>query len=198
MRSLIFVACLAGLVMGSWKLWNERAQHQPPGILAPLEPGQYKLGHPVEFRRHEYRIVGRAEFDITARVILRSHYRYDDLARLMPVDLALGWGVMSDSATLERMSCSQSNRFYGCTWKTRDVIDPGRFTALSANMHMIPATTGVEDALLRVRPGQVVSLRGYLVDVIAPNGGSYRTSMTRKDSGPGACEIIWVTDITAS
>jgi hypothetical protein len=197
-RALTFLACLAGLVLGLSKLWDERTQSQPPGILAPAEPGQYALGHPLEFSRHDYRIVGRAEFDITARVILRSRYRYDDLASLMPVDLALGWGAMSDTAVLDRMSCNQGSRFYFCTWKSRDVIDPARFRTQSANMHMVPATPAVEKALLRVRQGQVVSLRGYLVDVIAPNGRVYRTSLTREDSGPGGCEIIWVTEVGVS
>ena len=198
MRALMFVACLVGVVMGLSKLWDERTQSQPPGILAPEEPLQSKLAFPIEFSQGEFRIVGRAEFDITARVILRSRYRYDDLASLMPVDLALGWGDMSNTSVLDRMSCNQGSRFYACTWKSRDVIDPARFTRQSANMHMIPATPEVERALLRVRRGQVVSLRGYLVDVFAPSGRTWRTSMTREDSGPGGCEIIWVTELSAS
>jgi hypothetical protein len=44
---------------------------------------------------------------------------------------------------------------------------------------------------MRVRQGQVVNLRGLLVDVLGPDGG-WNTSMTREDSGPGGCEIILV------
>jgi hypothetical protein len=200
MRSaLIFVAFAVSVVLGITKFWSERTQAHPPGITAPDIPWQKNLESTLEFARFDHRIVARAEFDITARVLERMRYRHDDFARVSPVDFAMGWGEMSDTAILERMSCSQGSRFYACSWKSADVIDPRRFTALSANMHMIPATADVEEALLRVRKGQVVMVRGYLVDVIPPGGGgAWRTSLTREDSGPGGCEIIWVTGVSAS
>jgi hypothetical protein len=199
MRSaVIFIALAVSIVLGIHKFWGEREQSQRPGVTAPDVPWQKNLAQTMEFSRFDHRLVARAEFDITARVIERMRYRADDFARLSPVDFAMGWGEMSDTATLEQMRCSQSNRFYGCSWKSAEVIDPKKFTTLSANMHMIPASADVEDALLRVRKGQVVSIRGYLVDVIAPNGGMWRTSLTRDDSGPGACEIIWVTGVSIS
>jgi hypothetical protein len=49
----------------------------------------------------------------------------------------------------------------------------------------------VEKQLARLRAGQVVTLHGYLVDV-AMHGGVWRTSMTRTDTGAGACEIMWI------
>jgi hypothetical protein len=62
----------------------------------------------------------------------------------------------------------------------------------SANMHMIPATAEVERQLLRVRPGQVVALMGYLVEVRGRDGFRWRSSLTREDTGNGACELVWV------
>lgn len=199
MRSaLIFIAFAISIVLGVSKFWSERTQSHPAGVTAPDIPWQKDLAETKEFSRFDYRIVARAEFDITARVLERMRYRHDDLARVSPVDFAMGWGAMSDSAILEQMSCSQGSRFYACSWKGADVIDPKKFSHQSANMHMIPATADVEEALLRVRKGQVVSIRGYLVDVIVPGKGMWRTSMTREDSGPGGCEIIWVTGVSTS
>lgn len=196
--AVIFIAFAASLLLGAIKFWNERTQSHPPGVTAPDTPWQRNLAQTKAFTRFDFQIVARAEFDITARVLERMRYRYDDLARLSPVDFAMGWGEMSDSAVLDQMSCSMGSRFYGCSWKGADVIDPRKFTHLSANMHMIPATGDVEDALLRVRKGQVVSIRGYLVDVVVPGKGLWRTSLTREDSGPGGCEIIWVTEVSVS
>lgn len=198
MRALIFPACIVAVVIGAWNLWQERTQSHPPGVLVQHAPHQRVIASPLELSREKYRLVARAEFDITARVIARMRYRWDDLAPVVPVDLALGWQNMSDSAVLDRMSCNQGQRYYACTWKSHDVIEPRKFTAQSANMHMIPATPEVEKALLRVRKGQIVTVRGMLVDVVMPNGGKWATSLTREDSGPGACEIVLVTEITAS
>jgi hypothetical protein len=196
MSKFWFFVCVVAAGMGVWKAWGERTQSHPPGIVEPDVPYQKNLTNPVELVRGEYRLVGRAEFDITARVILKMRYRFDKFAAVSPVDFAMGWGEMSDSAVLDQMSCNQGSRFYGCSWKSSDVIEPRRFTALSANMHMIPATPEVEDALMRVRQGQVVNLRGLLVDVLGPDGG-WNTSMTRADSGPGGCEIILVGAVSA-
>ena len=33
---------------------------------------------------------------------------------------------------------------------------------------------------------------GFLVDVRGPGGFAWNTSMTRNDTGDGACEIVWV------
>jgi hypothetical protein len=52
------------------------------------------------------------------------------------------------------------------------------------------------DALLRrPRPGEVVTLRGYLVDVRGPNGFRWNTSLRRDDTGDGACELMWVEQV---
>ena len=68
----------------------------------------------------------------------RADYRWDGLARLVPVDLALGWGRMSDSDVLDKVYISQSGRFY--LWQARCVLIPEReIIESSANMHLIAA-----------------------------------------------------------
>ena len=44
----------------------------------------------------------------------------------------------------------------------------------------------------------MVTLRGLLVNVMAPNGKRWSTSLAREDSGPGGCEIVLVTEVNAS
>jgi hypothetical protein len=43
-----------------------------------------------------------------------------------------------------------------------------------------------------MRPGQIATIGGYLVDVRGPGGFLWNTSLTRTDTGEGACEIVWV------
>ena len=59
-------------------------------------------------------------------------------------------------------------------------------------MHTIPATRQIERRLANLRPGQVVALAGYLVEVHAADGWQWRSSLTREDTGAGACELVWV------
>ncbi|HEY5776840.1 MAG TPA: hypothetical protein VIS57_12185, partial [Xanthomonadales bacterium] len=68
--------------------------------------------------------------------------------------------------------------------------------ASSSNMHMIPAGKGIERLLKKLRVGDVVVLRGYLVDVDHDSGWHWRSSMSRTDSGDGACELVYVESVS--
>ncbi|MEO8803793.1 MAG: hypothetical protein ABI304_06550 [Rudaea sp.] len=59
-------------------------------------------------------------------------------------------------------------------------------------MHLIPADAAVARELARARVGDVISFDGYLVEAVWPNGGKWRSSLTRSDSGDGACELAWI------
>lgn len=169
---------------------------QAPGVLAPDAPLQVDIDHGTQLQRGDVTLITRARFELTARVLSREDYRYDAGATLAPVDLAFGWGSMSDSAVLAKISITQSNRFY--YWHVREFPIPQReIETSSANMHMIPSDDRVRHSLERIRPGQLVHLEGFLVDASQPNGWQWRTSMTREDTGNGACELVYVEDISA-
>ena len=57
---------------------------------------------------------------------------------------------------------------------------------------MIPATPDIESKLKKLRPGQIVTARGYLVDIRNADGFHWNTSLSRTDTGDGACEVFWV------
>ena len=62
-------------------------------------------------------------------------------------------------------------------------------------MHMIPADGAIAGRLKDVRPGQVVRIQGWLVEARAGDGWRWRSSLTRNDTGAGACEVIFVRDL---
>jgi hypothetical protein len=59
-------------------------------------------------------------------------------------------------------------------------------------MHLIPADGQVRDALERVRRGQLVHLEGFLVDASRADGWQWHSSLSREDTGNGACELVYV------
>lgn len=98
---------------------------------------------------------------------------------------------MSDEAVLKSIKISQSNRFY--FWRTDNFIIPREeIQSHSANMHMIPADAAIEKALKSIRPGQLVTIRGNLVEANASDGWKVRSSLSRTDVGAGACEVVLV------
>jgi hypothetical protein len=54
---------------------------------------------------------------------------------------------------------------------------------------VIPENEAVARTLDRLRPGSIVQFAGRLVD-IEGNDGGMRTSLSRTDTGAGACEIL--------
>lgn len=195
MRRGLLLLLVVALGWGALSSWRHRAVTQAPGVLAPDAPVQIDLvPHGASLQRGDTTLITRARFTLTARVLSREDYRWDAGASLVPTDLALGWGRMSDSAVLARIDISQSGRFY--YWHARELPIPAReIEVSSANMHLIPADDGVRDAIERVRPGQVIHLEGFLVDARRPDGWHWNTSMTRTDTGDGACELVYVEDL---
>lgn len=168
---------------------------QPAGILVEEEPRQTPIQVQPLMQKTGYRLTALAEFDIRARVLSKSIYRFDAGAPLMPVDLALGWGLMSDSAVLAKLTISQADRFY--FWNSHDLpAAPEDISRHSANMHLIPADAALEKRLKAVREGELVHIIGYLVHASDAQGRQWQSSLSRDDTGPGACEIIWVRELT--
>jgi hypothetical protein len=117
------------------------------------------------------------------------------MADLAPVDLGVGWGLMSDEAFVTRCGFSNDSRFL--SWHYADADFPGAVaSACIANMHLIPANGRVRERLLDLRVGQFVELSGYLVQVQRPGMNPWISSLTRWDTGGGACEIMWVESLT--
>lgn len=168
------------------------ARKLPPGRLAPEAPRQENAtgeGAPIALKG--YTLIPLARFHVTARVLGTQRYRLDREAALAPVDLALGWGPMSDSEVLSDLTITQMARYY--MWSGHPLpLEPGQITVHSANMHLIPRDDGIRRTLLRVRRDDVVSFAGSLVRVEAPDGWTWTSSLSRRDSGGGSCEVVLV------
>jgi hypothetical protein len=191
-----FVFAIA--LYGGWSWLHARPIHRPNGVIAPGDPVQIDFdAPPPEIAYNDASLHPLAKFRVTARVLSRDDYRFDAESDISPTDLALGWGRMSDSAVLRSIDIDQGGRFY--SWHVREFPIPRReIETHSANMHMVPADAAVARALKRVRVGDVVTLDGYLIEADKPGGWKWRSSLTREDTGSGACELVYVRDIVIS
>jgi hypothetical protein len=142
-----------------------------------------------------YSITLQKPYQMEARVLSRKDYSSGREAELSPVDLALGWGPMMDPVTLQEIEISQRGRFY--FWKVaRFSIPRQEIEHNSANVHIVPANEAVERALASVDVGDVVDLRGQLINVTADDGWRWRSSLSFTDTGKGACELLWLEALT--
>ena len=190
-KLFIFLALIS---YGAYQHFSSQPVLHGNGIIASQQPTQISTNS-SEINLNGYKITPLESFEIEARVLAAEHYSLGREADLSPVDLALGWGAMSDEAILKDIKISQSNRFY--YWRVDEFPIPRReIETQSANMHMIPADDRIEKILKSIRPGQIVKLSGDLVQVNASDGWHWKSSLTREDTGAGACEIIYVKSLT--
>ena len=159
------------------------------GQVAPDEPFQAST-RTGPFTHQGAQVIPLAEFSATARVLSATDYSDDVDGDLVPVDLALGWGEMSDWENLQKVKVGQRHRYYN--WQVDDWFLPREvIAASSANMHFVPADAEIQRALMQAGRGDVVSFSGYLVQIRGAQK-NWASSTSRQDTGSYACEVVFV------
>jgi hypothetical protein len=199
--SVVLVAC-------SW--WCKDSLPPPGRLRGELltEPVQVAVDTPprdtiVEGVR--YRIEPRYSYDISGLVVSLhhsdtwwdyAHREWNDHINLM--DLCVVWGPNASSGIYR--SISFSNTQWECHFATHSSQVWSQFhqDAVSNN-HLLTDRPDVARQMLRIHLGDQVRIRGYLVNyTIFADGvprGTRVSSTTRTDSGPGACEVVYVESV---
>jgi len=194
MKKVLYLSLIL-LAFFAWRDWGRREIVHEPGVLVPELPRQRNLEGADPLLLEGFRLNRRAEFVVRARVLSREDYRWGRESDLSPMDLALGWGVMSDQAVLDRITITQGTRWYFTRYELPAPVTDRTIINNSSNMHMVPANSWVLKKLKETRRGDVVRVKGFLVDVTDDSGFRWRTSMRRDDTGNGSCELFYVEDI---
>jgi len=196
MRYLIPICLTAALAWGvvSWMIGP--SIRTPAGVLVAEEPLQENCPAHVVAQMKDYTVTAVAAYTIRGRVLHTKHY-WADGNDLVPYDVALGWGRMSDQSVLDHLEISQGNRFYFYQWHGESPIPQDEIVAHSSNNHLIAASNAIAHVISGLYPGEIVTMQGYLVNVSKPNGFHWNTSLSRTDTGNGACEVFYVEGIKA-
>ncbi len=188
-----FIALLIWIV---WIVFPEKTISHEPGILVTEEPKRTEIRQlpPFPYKK-KYNITLLQGYEVKARLLHKKNYLFlDSAVDLAPIDMVLGWGIMSDSEVLDHMSFSIMNRYYRAYLDDDAHFDWSQIEPYLDNNHLIPATGAVETALKSARVGDLIHLKGFLVDVSKPNG--YRWSSSTSNGSVGetvmTCKLIYV------
>ena len=146
-----------------------------------------------------------ADYSIFGRVVDTVNYwplSIND--SLSPKDVALAWGSLADDNVLDCFYwASTNNRF--THYLTKDNRWRNYFSSLNevdvlySNNHLIPADDNIKSKISAIKNGDYIKMDGYLVNVFYNTKNMHYTwnsSVTRTDTGDGACEVFYVTNIT--
>jgi len=195
-RITLWSILLFVVIFSVWHFWPEPTIERGAGVLCPGVPQQSPPSRTTPWLHDDFMITALADYDISAVVLSRENYSSGRESDLSPVDLALGWGRMSDSFIYEKLDISQGHRWYKWKPKGLEPIHRREIERSSANVHILPANDQVRDALDDVHRGSVVHMQGYLVKATMTDGWHWVSSTTRDDTGDGACEVFWVEALT--
>jgi hypothetical protein len=180
------------VLIATWQLISARPLDWRPGALVADDPQQVEIEGTEAIGLGHVRLIPHARFSAQVRVLSRERYWLGTFADVSPLDVAVGWGPMSDSAVLADLDISQSGRFYFWHYDEGPPVPREVIESHSANWHLVPANDRVWRTLRNLRIGSVVTLEGMLVDIETADRGTIKTSMRRDDTGAGACEILYV------
>lgn len=155
------------------------------------------IGEPITWQREKYNweLTPRAQIQVIGRVLSRRTYTRDWQSEISPLDLAIGWGELNDTEVDNWVKWRQSGRWYYYRWPNEAPYSETYLRTHSSNIHIVPATESLEAILLKIRKDDKILIEGKLVDIEATSeikSWSSQTSLTRTDSGNGACEILLV------
>jgi hypothetical protein len=151
---------------------------------------------------YTYTLTPMASYDISGLVV--SHHRGDALLNLYHKadpgnikDVCVVWGEDITNGSYRKVRFRSEE--FSCYYSWSGVVTPPFKPDKMSNNHLIPATPEVAADIRAIHIGDQVRMRGLLVDYKVTKDGreifTRRTSLTRTDTGYGACEILYTTDL---
>ncbi len=136
-----------------------------------------------------------AEYEISAIVKNKKYYFFDAASEVSPMDLVLVWGELDTKEMDDSINYSQSGRWYYYRYDCQSCVDGEYIRKHSANVHIIPKDREILLKLIQVHKEDYITLKGYLVNVKFTHN-DWKSSLSRYDTGNGACEIMYVESVT--
>ena len=188
------VGALGAMTSGCPVDW--RAQVEPDRVSSAPEQTLVE-GAPttLTFGRTEAVLTPRARYRLTAYALITDDTMRDPWSDVAGLDVAFGWGPVASATVLRRLHFHLKRRYVSVRWGQALPLGPRQVMNHLANHHLIAADADVARTLGRIRPGDLVTLEGDLVDV-SVDGQLMRTSLSRTDIGNGACEVLYVERVT--
>jgi hypothetical protein len=162
----------------------------------------------IEFEKDGYlwQITPLYDYEISGLVVGRMNYQIFSINRytsLFPIDLGLIWGSNVSNKVYQdkRIKFKQDSRWCWVRWSGDAVFNLNEFS----NNHLFTREKDLSKEAKKIYRGDQITIKGKLVNIIATpiednsqsgqNSITWKSSTNRKDSGAGACEIIYVEDI---
>lgn len=169
-------------------------------LQGPIQTPTTKKPFVIEANHQDYTIIPRFEYDLTGVVVTYNNasgfndiWHYDIWKDFINVrDLCLIWGSNVGTGVYKNMSFSSDSWHCWYGWQDNKTGQSFVYTTLSNN-HLVTNDNQIKAKLLSAEIGDVVHLKGQLVNYINNETGGYRISSVKiTDRGEGACKVVYL------
>lgn len=171
---------------------------------APRQSATTEPEFTTHVNRQEYTITPKFDYELEGVIVsyhdadafgdIWHHGRWKDFLNLR--DLCVIWGQNVESGVYQKMKFSNDSWTCWASWPDSDTGKLFKMNALSNN-HMLTDSDTIKKALMDAEPGDHIRLKGLLAEYGNKTSGFKRgTSVTRNDTGNGACETIYLDEFT--
>ena len=206
-KSLIILSFFT-LAVGFWKKNDISSTLQTLAEIS-AEPLQNKITSrkdkkpfSVKVNDIDYKIKPLYDYELVGLVMsykhhdgnARLHKRWND--HLNVADYCVVWGDTAAASTLPKVKFW--NGQFTCNFSTRNQEAWNNFnTSQISNNHLITDENYIRKKISKIRIGDQIRIKGKLAEYVNQNSGGTRgTSITRDDEGNGACETIYVEEVS--
>jgi hypothetical protein len=219
-RPFIIAICTIAMCVGAYFFVNWQYAHRsiddvPEPVQVDVPEEEQGVVHVIQGKDlnrpgYQLEMYYLASYDIKGLVIDTHHYNdKTPFDKAFPVDVSIGWGQYA--ANRGAMDCHNNDqRKLKCEFNGEELdrlnITRTEMINLVSNNHLAPADRDIYFKLERIKPGDYVELKGYLVSmsILDDDGGSFQaTSSLRRtdhmssvfDTSDTGCEIMLVTSV---
>lgn len=167
------------------------------------EPVQQMIDHQeflVNIDDYDYFIQPQYDYELYGMVVsyrlhnsdTGAHLRWGD--HLNVADLCVVWSENAFEARLNEMEFRNQEWTCYYQWPNREVRSSFNSSKLSNN-HLITEDSGLRQSIKKIGIGDQIRIKGWLSSYRSNEKSIRGTSITRSDTGNGACETIYVNEV---
>jgi hypothetical protein len=203
------IALLASLALIPLSLWHRGDMPSAAKVLpslddAPRQTATNKAPFEIGARGMRYTVTPRFKYELNGMLVSMhdagsladtTHAEMQDHVNV--VDLCVAWGSAVREEIYREYNFSNTDTFCFLSPKS----DKSRTLAVDtvSNNHLVTGSPTLAAELRKLRPGDQIHLSGYLVNYSrkAEDGATWtrQTSTVRTDTGDGACEVMFVSEL---
>lgn len=198
--TLIISCALMALLVFYKDTLPEPSTYANVTLPAPIQTETSRPPFSIMMNKQQYDVTPKFNYELTGVVVSYNNadgftdiWHHDIWKDFINVrDLCVIWGSNVSTGIYKKVSFTSDTWTCWFSWPERQTTHDFQFTGISNN-HLLVDDNRLKAALLNAEMGDVVHFKGLLVDYKNDANDPVRhTSVTRLDTGNGACEVVYL------